>query len=250
MSSPFAQFDRPPAPAPGAVPATRHADPQMYVHTLADLRLGPHCYTLRVDWDGAAIGTPDQRYVATHQAGHGSDPDAVAETSAHALRSFAEAWLIERGCPADDLAIEDDATEPLPADRLTLRTEAAVHTDAPRCQILYQRTVDDHRAFTIVRDPQGGDRPVRVVFQTELPWKPGRDRTSFTLRRFDFATEDDAATWLSGYLAHPELGRDPRLSAALARSTTARPTLAPPPAPEPGSGPANGPQSGRRARPR
>ncbi|MGW2404074.1 glycosyl hydrolase [Streptomyces sp. NPDC001739] len=160
--------------------------------------------------------------------------------------SFAQRWLIARGCPVEAIRMPDDHPFTRPADALTAELEERLLTSAgPRYEVLDHYT-DDHgvlTATTLVRDhdPSSRHQPFRIFHEdTNL------ESHTHTLREGAWADIDAAAQWLidrEGPLPAPR----PQISqaslapaAAVARSSLGWPHTAgagqnshprPPPAP-------------------
>ncbi|MFC9734885.1 glycosyl hydrolase [Streptomyces roseolus] len=114
------------------------------------------------------------------------------ETSYHATVSFAQAWLVERGCPPEKIAkIRDGLLEP--ADDLTLQVERQIRGSGTRYEVLDTHTsdFDPSETWTLTRDTQPSEAPIRVFHKT---WDHAAG--TYTMREGAFADEDAAHAWL------------------------------------------------------
>ena len=146
------------------------------------------------------------------------------ESEYHAGLPFAQAWLIERGCPPDRITVPDGMFIE-PADDLTLRTEQKIRDAGPRYDVLdtYTRDYDPYESWTLARDTLATQDPIRLFLEQDNP-----EAFTYTLREGAFPDEDTAQTWLDNrdtpLPQAPEKHLDTadlRTRAALARSTGA-----------------------------
>jgi hypothetical protein len=140
----------------------------------------------------------------------------------HAGLPFAQAWLIERGCPPEQITVPDGMFIE-PADDLTRRVEQKIRAAGQRYDVLdtYTRDYDPYESWTLVRDTLADQDPVRVFLEQ------GNPKTfTYTVREGAFPDEDTAQDWLDDrstpFPQAPEDHLDAatlRTRAALARST-------------------------------
>nr|WP_203673458.1 MULTISPECIES: glycosyl hydrolase [unclassified Streptomyces] len=183
--------------------------------------------------------TGSQSYLVAHDRsvtwGVPGDPQLVAikierdpgnrtytfESASHATVSFAQNWLIERGCPPESIAQGTDFIAA--ADDLTVRVEEQIRASGDRYEVLDSRSwdYDPCESWTMVHDSSAAQAPVRV-FLDEGDLKAN----TYTVREGAFADREPAQEWLDnrdGPLPEPpEYRRDAtalRTRAALSRST-------------------------------
>ncbi|MFH9734394.1 glycosyl hydrolase [Streptomyces sp. NPDC017260] len=124
------------------------------------------------------------------------------ETSYHATASFAQSWLVERGCPPERIALSGgDYVKP--ADDLTVQVEQQIRGSGTRYEVLDTYTSDygPSETWTLVRDSRAAQAPVRVFHEE---WDHEAD--TYTMREGAFADVGVAQTWLderSGPLPEP-----------------------------------------------
>ncbi|MEU3390647.1 MULTISPECIES: glycosyl hydrolase [Actinomycetes] len=114
------------------------------------------------------------------------------ETSHHATVSYAQNWLAERDCPLEQLALRGgDFIEP--ADDLTVQVEHQIQKSGTRYEVLYTYTsdYDPSEAWTLVRDSQATQAPVRLFYE-----KWNHDAATYTMREGAFPDIAVAQTWL------------------------------------------------------
>ncbi|MGW9115473.1 glycosyl hydrolase [Streptomyces sp. NPDC055663] len=145
------------------------------------------------------------------------------ETSYHSTASFAQAWLVERGCPSEKIAkIRDGVMKP--ADDLTVWVERQIRESGTRYEVLDNHTSDSDpcETWTLTRNSSAGQAPVRVFHEE---WN--RDAGTYTLREGAFADIGAARAWLddrSGPLPEPPEYSDH--NGAVVRARIARIALA------------------------
>ncbi|WP_127360916.1 glycosyl hydrolase [Actinacidiphila soli] len=146
------------------------------------------------------------------------------ETAYHASVSFAQNWLIERGCPPDPIAqVRADFMKP--ADDLTLRIEQQIRASGKQYEVLDTQSsdYDPCETWTLTGDSLAAQAPIRVFLE-----EGDFDAHTYTMRQGAFADEDAARHWLdnrSDPLPEPPEHRGDaaalRARAALTRSTSA-----------------------------
>ncbi|MFD4505344.1 glycosyl hydrolase [Streptomyces sp. NPDC058457] len=124
------------------------------------------------------------------------------ETSRHATASFAQNWLVERGCPPERIAL-GGGDYVKPADDLTVQVEQQIRQSGTRYEVLdtYTSEYDPSETWTLARDSRATQAPVRV-FHEEWDHYAG----TYTMREGAFANVGIAQTWLeerSGPLPEP-----------------------------------------------
>ncbi|WP_033223535.1 hypothetical protein [Streptomyces virginiae] len=150
------------------------------------------------------------------------------ETSHHATVSFAQNWLVERGCPPERIAkIRGGSLKP--ADDLTVWVERQIRESGARYEVLDNHTsdFDPCETWTLTRDSRADEAPIRFFHEE---WD--HDAGTYTMREGAFADVGAARTWLddhSGPLPEPpeysdHNGADDRPRIALARSASASAT--------------------------
>ncbi|MFD6345011.1 glycosyl hydrolase [Streptomyces roseolus] len=172
------------------------------------------------------------------------------ETSYHATVSFAQAWLVGRGCPAEKIAkVRDGFMEP--ADDLTLWVERQIRESGSRYEVLDSHTSDSDpsETWTLTRDSGADEAPIRVFYEE---WDQAAG--TYTMREGAFADVDAARAWLGdrdGPLPQPpEYHGEVRIlraRAALSRSAgaAAAPKASLDTTRTPSAGPARCPVQGR-----
>ncbi|MFE3774517.1 glycosyl hydrolase [Streptomyces sp. NPDC059122] len=148
------------------------------------------------------------------------------ESTYHPTVSFAQNWLIERGCPPERISQLDDGFMK-PADDLTMRVEQRLRTSGNRYEVLdsYTSDFDPCETWTLTRDSVATQAPIRIFLE-----EGNFDSHTYTMREGAFADEDAARHWLdnrSNPLPQPpkHLGDAAALRsrAALTRSAGASP---------------------------
>ncbi|MBM9508017.1 glycosyl hydrolase [Actinacidiphila acididurans] len=145
----------------------------------------------------------------------------VLQAGYHAELSFAQAWLIERGCPPDE-AITYVGEFMEASDDLTRRVEQKIREAGQRYDVLESWTWDDAPCETwiLARDTLAAQNPIRVFLKDA-----DLDAFAYTVREGAFPDEDAAREWLNtrnGPLPPPPEDRGDttalRTHAALTRS--------------------------------
>ncbi|WP_433888522.1 glycosyl hydrolase [Streptomyces sp. CA-111067] len=144
------------------------------------------------------------------------------EQAFHASVPFAQAWLVERGCPPERTAVPA-GTFIEPADDLTRRTEQKIREAGQRYQVLdtHTRDYDPYESWTLARDTLALQEPIRVFLERDNP-----KTFTYTVREGAFADEDAANAWLEdrdGPLP-PEPAEQADATSARARAALARST--------------------------
>ncbi|WP_435178589.1 glycosyl hydrolase [Actinacidiphila sp. bgisy145] len=114
------------------------------------------------------------------------------ESECHASLPFAQAWLIERGCPPEKIAVPDsDFVEA--ADEQTLRIQQMIRDGGQRYDVIDTCTSDDGpcEIWTLANDTLATAAPVRVFLEVIDP-----DTRTYTPREGAFPDEDTARHWL------------------------------------------------------
>jgi hypothetical protein len=114
------------------------------------------------------------------------------ESEYHASVPFAQAWLIERGCPPEKIALaEGDFVEA--ADEQTLRVQQMIREGGQRYDVIDTWTwdFDPCENWTLVRDRGAAVDPVRVFLEVV-----DEKALTYTVREGAFADEDAARDWL------------------------------------------------------
>ncbi|MBV1949163.1 glycosyl hydrolase [Streptomyces sp. BV129] len=145
------------------------------------------------------------------------------KTSYHATASFAQNWLVERGCPPERITVPDSSYIK-PADDLTVQVEQQIRESGTRYKVLDTHTSDSEpcETWSLVRDSSAAQMPVRV-FHEEWDYDAG----TYTMREGAFADVDAARSWLddrSGPLPEPPEYSDH--NGAIVRARVARIALA------------------------
>ncbi|MFE6101308.1 glycosyl hydrolase [Streptomyces laurentii] len=145
------------------------------------------------------------------------------ETSHHATVSFAQAWLVERGCPPEKITkIRDGLIKP--ADDLTVWVERQIRESGTRYEVLDNHTSDSDpcETWTLTRDSLAAAAPIRV-FHEEWDHNAG----TYTMREGAFVGVGAARSWLddrnSPLPEPPEYSDD---NGAVVRARVARIALA------------------------
>lgn len=167
----------------------------------------------------------------------------------HATIAFAQNWLIQRGCPPEQIThVGDDVTKP--ADDLTLWLDQQIRESGARYEVIDSYTSDHGpcEMWTLTRDSSASQAPIRVFLEER-----NHEAHTYTIREGAFADEAAARAWLgdrSSPLPQPPDYRGEAASrltrAALYRSpgTSAIPKAGPDPgsAPSAGTTPRPGPR--------
>ncbi|WP_328946399.1 glycosyl hydrolase [Streptomyces sp. NBC_00250] len=145
------------------------------------------------------------------------------ETSYHATMSFAQNWLVERGCPPEKIAKVHGGFAK-PADDLTAWVERQIRESGGRYEVLDNHTSDSdpNESWTLTRDSRAAEAPIRVFHEE---WD--QDADTYTMREGAFADVDVARSWLddrSSPLPEPPEYRDD--NGAVVRARVARIALA------------------------
>lgn len=114
------------------------------------------------------------------------------ESTYHSTVSFAQNWLIERGCPPERISqVGDDFMKP--ADDLTARVEQKLRTSGDRYKVLdsYTSDFDPCETWTLTRDSIAAHAPIRIFLEVG-----DFDAHTYTMREGAFAHEDAARHWL------------------------------------------------------
>ncbi|MFH9267208.1 glycosyl hydrolase [Streptomyces sp. NPDC017546] len=182
---------------------------------------GSHSYV--VAHDGSVTwGVPGEPQVAAIKVARDLSLNTFTmETAYHATVPFAQNWLIEHGCPPEQIT-EVGAGFSTPADDLTVRIETQIRESGTRYEVIESQTSDDDpcEAWTLTRDSQAAQAPVRLFLE-----EGDSNAHTYTLREGTFPDEETALRWLddrSTPLPQPpdHLGETAalRTRAALARS--------------------------------
>ncbi|WP_326657797.1 glycosyl hydrolase [Streptomyces sp. NBC_00385] len=146
------------------------------------------------------------------------------ESGWHATASFAQNWLIERGCPPEPISqIGEDFMQPAD-DLMTQVVEQKIRASGARYEVLdtYTSDSDPCETWTLTRDGIAPKAPIRVFLD-----EGDLAAHTYTLREGAFADEHAARMWLderSGPLPAPPDYRGEvalRTAAALTRSAGA-----------------------------
>ncbi|MGQ4410467.1 glycosyl hydrolase [[Kitasatospora] papulosa] len=195
------------------------------VTVLAEHHTTPHgSHSYVVAHDGSVTwGAPGEPQVAAIKVTRDLSLHTFTfELSYHATVSFAQNWLIERGCPPGRIAQYGGALMQ-PADDLTLQVDLQIRESGTRYKLLDSQTsdFDPCEAWTLARDSSASQTPIRVFLEE------GNFSThTYTMREGAFADVDTARSWLEDrdgpipeppeYSAH--VGTVVRSEVALARS--------------------------------
>ncbi|NBE51639.1 glycosyl hydrolase [Streptomyces boluensis] len=185
--------------------------------------IGSHSFVLAHD-QSVTWGIPGSpQLVAITVARDLSRSTFTLETSHHATASFAQSWLVERGCPPERIAlVGGDYVKP--ADDLTVQVEQQIRESGTRYEVLDTHTsdFDPSETWTLTRDSSAGQEPIRVFHEE---WD--HDAGTYTMREGAFADVDAARSWLddrSGPLPEPPEYSDS--NGAVVRARIARIALA------------------------
>jgi hypothetical protein len=153
---------------------------------------GSHSYVLAHDRT-TTWGPPGEPQLVAIRAVRDFDSGTFTlEQTRHAQVPFAQAWLIEHGCPPEQIALPDDFMAP--ADESTRRIEQKIREGRQRYEVLETHTLDydgPWETWTIVRDTHAADKPVRVFLE-----QADEKAFTYTLREGAFADHGAAWTWL------------------------------------------------------
>ncbi|WP_030578030.1 glycosyl hydrolase [Streptomyces anulatus] len=153
---------------------------------------GSHSYV--VAHDGSVTwGVPGEPQVAAIKVARNLSLNTFTmETTYHATVPFAQNWLIEQGCPPEQMA-EVGAEGATPADDLTVRIEAEIRESGTRYEVIETDTsdYDPCEAWTLTRDSDTVQEPIRLFLQE---WDINAH--TYTLREGAFADEETALRWL------------------------------------------------------
>ncbi|MDQ8704123.1 glycosyl hydrolase [Streptomyces sp. LHD-70] len=163
---------------------------------------GSHSFVLAHD-RSLTWGIPGSpQLVAITVARDLSQSTFTLETSHHATASFAQSWLVERGCPPERIAlVGGDYVKP--ADDLTVQVEQQIRESGTRYKVLDTHTSDFNpsETWTLTRDSSAGQAPIRVFHEE---WD--HDAGTYSMREGAFADVGAARSWLddrSGSLPEP-----------------------------------------------
>ncbi|WP_329612533.1 glycosyl hydrolase [Streptomyces brevispora] len=182
---------------------------------------GSHSYV--VAHDGSVTwGVPGEPQVAAIKVARNLSLNTFTfEFAYHATVSFAQNWLIERGCPPEKIA-QAGGDLMKPADDLTVRIEQQIRESGTRYEVLDSQTsdYDPCETWTLARDSSAAQAPIRVFLE-----EGDFAAHTYTLREGAFADTDAAQNWLderSSLLPQPPEHRGEatalRTRAALTRS--------------------------------
>lgn len=196
-------------------------------------------------------GVPGEPQICAIKVARDLDQNTFTfESTYHSSVSFAQNWLIERGCPPDRISqVSDDFMQP--ADDLTARVEQKLRTSSDRYQVLdsYTSDYDPCETWTLTRDSLAAQAPIRVFLE-----EGDYDAHTYTMREGAFPDEEAARHWLddrsTALPQPPEYRGDAavlRTRAALTRSagTSAMPNAGPDAHSTPSAGTAQHPSPGR-----
>ncbi|MGC4998485.1 glycosyl hydrolase [Streptomyces sp. DT195] len=153
---------------------------------------GSHSFYLAHDrsvtW--GAPGAP--QLVAVAVARDLSRSTFTLDTSYHATVSFAQNWLVERGCPPEHIALAVVGGLK-PNDDLTVQVEQQIRDSGARYEVLdtYTSDSDPCETWTLTRDSNAAQAPVRVFHEE---WDYGA--ATYTMREGAFTDESAAWSWL------------------------------------------------------
>ncbi|MGW7710965.1 glycosyl hydrolase [Streptomyces sp. NPDC054771] len=194
-------------------------------HTVRD---GSHSFV--VAHDGSVTwGVPGEPQICAIKVARDLDQNTfTCESAYHSTVSLAQNWLIERGCPPEQISqVGHDFMQP--ADALTAQVEQKLRTSADRYRVLdsYTSDFDPCETWTLTRDSIAAEAPIRVFLE-----EGNFDAHAYTMREGAFADVGAALHWLderNSPLPLPPENRDEaatlRTRAALTRSAG---TAAPP----------------------
>ncbi|MGW4290413.1 glycosyl hydrolase [Streptomyces sp. NPDC004673] len=153
---------------------------------------GSHTFILAHD-ESITWGIPGAaQLVTTVVARDLSHSTFTSETSHHATASFAQNWLIERGCPPERIKLAAGVGLK-PNDDLTLQIEQQIRESGTRYKVLDTWTSDSDpcETWTLTRDSNVTQAPVRVFHEE---WNHGVG--TYTMREGAFTDESTAWSWL------------------------------------------------------
>ncbi|MFI0942781.1 glycosyl hydrolase [Streptomyces sp. NPDC021020] len=159
-------------------------------HTTAPY--GSHSYVVAHD-TSATWGVPGApQLVAIKVARDLTLRTFTLESQYHASLPFAQAWLIERGCPPEKIAVAEGDFAAA-ADEQTLRVEQKVRDGGQRYDVLDTWTSDNDPCenWTLAHDQAAAEHPVRVFLETVDP-----ETRTYTVREGAFPDESAAREWL------------------------------------------------------
>ncbi|MFF2503572.1 glycosyl hydrolase [Streptomyces sp. NPDC058067] len=163
---------------------------------------GSHSFVLAHD-RSATWGIPGSpQLVAIAVARDLSLSTFTLATSHHATAAFAQSWLVERGCPPEQIApVGSDRVKP--ADDLTVQVEQQIRESGTRYEVLdtYTSDYEPSETWTLARDSSASQVPVRVFHEE---WN--HDASTYTMREGAFTDVGAARSWLddrSGPLPQP-----------------------------------------------
>ncbi|SHN23124.1 glycosyl hydrolase [Actinacidiphila paucisporea] len=142
------------------------------------------------------------------------------ESEYHASVQFAQAWLIERGCPPEKITLaEGDFVEA--ADEQTLRVQQMIREGGRRWDVIDTWTRDSAPCenWTLVRDSGAAVDPVRVFLEVV-----DEKALTYTVREGAFPDEDTARHWLENRSTPlpPAPDEQPDATAVRARAALSR----------------------------
>jgi hypothetical protein len=221
-----------------------NTDGLITVAEIHDLEQG-RSYLLALDaartdwnWGGSELLTA----VIDHTTG------TVTDRKEHGFSAFAQLWLVQQGCPADDLATLTSVGSGLlrPADAEARRIEAVIRSSGTRYEVLdtawqvddEDRDYAENHQWVLTRDTEATRLPVRLFLQTE-----DLATHRYTLRVGAYRDVEDARqAMVEGHLALPAPEPEPLEDAAQRsryttlgrlRPATGPGTVPPPPAAPP-----------------
>lgn len=185
---------------------------------------GSHSYV--VAHDGSVTwGVPGEPQLAAIKVARDLSLNTFTfELKYHATVAFAQNWLIERGCPPEQIA-QTSTDFMQPADDLTVRIEQQIRESGTRYKVLDTQTSDSDpcETWTLTRDSSATQAPIRVFLE-----EGDFAAHTYTMREGAFPDEATAQDWLherSGPLPQPPEHRTEaaflRTRAALTRSSGA-----------------------------
>ncbi|MFJ4007343.1 glycosyl hydrolase [Streptomyces sp. NPDC090023] len=182
---------------------------------------GSHAFALAHD-QSITWGTPGEPQLVAIAVGRDRNHSTFTfETSRHATASFAQNWLIERGCPPEHITLAADGSLN-PNDDLTVQVEQQIRAAGTRYEILDTWTSDSDpgETWTLTHDSNAAQAPVRVFHEE---WD--HDAGTYTMREGAFADVGAAHSWLDdGPLPEPPEYSDHK--GAVVRARMARIALA------------------------
>ena len=204
---------------------------------------GSHSYIVAHD-RSVTWGVPGEpQLIAIKVARDLSTHTFTFESAYHAALPFAQAWLIERGCPPEGIGLMNVEDYFAPADERTVQVEQQIRAAGTRYEVLGSHVRDDDpgETWTLTRDTRATQLPIRV-FLEEVDYSAH----TYTMCEIAFTNKGDAQLWLdtrdNPVPEPPEHRRatplgsaaDLRAHAAVTRSVSPTPTAgasAAPPAP-------------------